>query len=250
MGDLLRAEQLPSDAAEVHEQLRCFVFGNPPQRLQRIRVMGTVVRAATCGTASGVETVVYLDDASGVIPVVLPRHADAAPTLNQPAAGPAVAWSCDPDGPAVGEVVDVFGTLHSGHQPALADADARQRWVAAAGWVRERDALQETYRALKIRSLYRQSYFRAGLGDVAGRPPAPIAPPRPPPAAPPPAPARAAALTVDGVLAALQQSGGGTVGQLQAALGGGAAAAQIEECLRALQESFSIYDDGGVFRPL
>ena len=24
----------------------------------------------------------------------------------------------------------------------------------------------------------------------------------------------------------------------------------IEECLRALQESFSIYDDGGVFRPL
>ena len=75
MGDLLRAEQLPSDAAEVHEQLRCFVFGNPPQRLQRIRVMGTVVRAATCGTASGVETVVYLDDASGVIPVVLPRSA-------------------------------------------------------------------------------------------------------------------------------------------------------------------------------
>ncbi len=52
------------------------------------------------------------------------------------------------------------------------------------------------------------------------------------------------------MLAALQQSGGGTVGQLQAALGGGAAAAQIEECLRALQESFSIYDDGGVFRPL
>ena len=148
--DLLRCEQLPADAHLLHPTLRSFVFGNPPQRLHRVRCLGTVVRRCDVSVADGaLETLVYLDDGSGLIPVVLPRAVEGAPGPS----GPAVAWRCDPSGPEVAETIEVFGSLHSGEHPALADVDARQRYVCAASWVRERNALQESCRALEIQQL-------------------------------------------------------------------------------------------------
>lgn len=80
VNDLLRCEELPRDAPSVAPELRCFVFGNPREKLERVRAMGTVTMSSHCAPAAGgsrpppqVDTVVYLDDASGVIPVVLPR---------------------------------------------------------------------------------------------------------------------------------------------------------------------------------
>jgi hypothetical protein len=149
--DLLRCDQLPADAHLLQPALRSFVFGNPPQRLHRVRCLGTVVRRCDVPVAAdgARETLLYLDDGSGLIPVVLPRAVEGAPAPS----GPSIAWRCDPSGPQVGETIEVFGSLHSGEHPALADVDARQRYVCAASWVRERNALQESYRALEIEQL-------------------------------------------------------------------------------------------------
>eukprot|EP01046_Picozoa_sp_COSAG06_P065500 COSAG06_NODE_16116_length_1021_cov_1.686551_2_plen_203_part_00 len=148
--DLLRCEELPADAPAVAPALRCFVFGNPPERLERVRVLGNVVMTCAVTAADGApDTLVYLDDASGLIPVVLPRHAAGAPGPG----GPSVVWRHDPAGPQVGDCIDVFGTLHSGQHAALADVDAAQRYVCAASWVKEGNALQESSRALEIQQL-------------------------------------------------------------------------------------------------
>ena len=56
----------------------------------------------------------YIDDGSGVIAVVLPRHIDGVAGLQT---GVALAWCPGNDNPKVGDVIDLFGTLHSGfHQ--------------------------------------------------------------------------------------------------------------------------------------
>ena len=148
--DLLRCETLPADSAMLDPALRCFVFGNPPQRLERVRCLGTVVRRHEVPVKDGaVERLVYLDDGSGLIPVVLPRSMEGAPGPS----GPSVTWRCESCGPEAGDTVEIFGSLHSGEHPALADVDPTQRYICAASWVAERNPLQESYRSLEIQQL-------------------------------------------------------------------------------------------------
>ena len=269
--DLLRCEELPKDAPSVAPQLRCFVFGNPSQKLERIRAMGTVARtASTTAADGGMDTVVYLDDASAVIPVVLPRsmQGQSSPV------GPSVTWCCDPEGPAMGDVIDVFGTLHSGSHQALEDGDPSQRFICAVGWVKERDVLQESHRALEIRQLYKQQYFRGGLnqggfgGARAGRAVAPLAQPRrvasqpqqpaaqlpqlpPLPSQPQSQPSQPGGtpLSEDTVLQFLQDNGGATLAQLQLQMAGGPE--QLKGCLTSMQENWVIYEGpDGRFCPM
>ena len=114
--ELLTCELLPADAPLLSPALRTFLIGKPPRPLHRLRCLGTVVRRAVVTVAGiGVETVIYLDDGSGVIPAVLPRSVSGTPAP----AGPSVAWVCDPAGPEVGEVVEVFGTIQVRAAPNL-----------------------------------------------------------------------------------------------------------------------------------
>lgn len=171
--DLLRCEELPGDGAMVSPALRSFVFGNPAQRLERIRCLGTVVQRCAVPVMDGLETLAYLDDGSGIIPIVLPRSVEGAP---QPA-GPSVTWRCDPAGPDVGDVIEVFGSLHSGEHPALEDVDGTQRYLCAASWVRQKSVLQESSRALEIQQLCAlpMSYPLLALRHASGCTDVPVA---------------------------------------------------------------------------
>ena len=141
----------------------CFLIGNPPAPLHRVRVLGTVVATATThGRDGSVCTTIVLDDSTGTVPVTLPQHLDAPDGYGLPSSFSQIAWCAASNLPSIGDCVDVFGTLRSGYHPALTDNQTQtHRYVAAVGWIVETDPLQEAYRALQIRALYAQ-YFRDG----------------------------------------------------------------------------------------